>query len=539
MEKLITNFVFKKSLQIKIIIAMCFIIINTNKIFSQCTDQWGMGINAIINGIPIPSIGTNPFTIGVNTGDVIHFDVSVNSADPGIEMSLSVIGLPMGATMTPPLPIVGVNPLYSYFDWTVGTLLTAETMTFLAEDSCGREIPWTFIFIDTSCMSVIRDTTYCDSTGTYIYEFQVFNNSPTRSIEQLEITVDSPEPPEYVVAVPSTINVNPVLPPRTASQVYRVKLIGPGSNAYVEVCYTLSAHYMHEDCPWCCYIENCIKLPVCSCAEVIQDSLYCSGNQYYYNFTLQNGTQYNITKIQLTSPGINPITFVPQIFHFGSPILPGQIFPNLTAGILGGAAGLTIPIKFKLFSDDFECCYFESLYTLPSCDTASCDSAMICAKTLCPDDQITVCLANSISPYNILFTATAVSDANGCAYYKFPGASPGASYYIVLKSQKSLETWSATPQVINGAHCLEYDFTSDSSRAYGNNMMNINGVWYLYSGDINQDGVIDLTDVLLVFNGANMFQSGITDLNCDGITDLTDYVIVFNNSQNFVQILKP
>ncbi|MEO8666444.1 MAG: hypothetical protein ABI462_13215, partial [Ignavibacteria bacterium] len=29
---------------------------------------------------------------------------------------------------------------------------------------------------DTTCIKIMRDTTYCDSTGTYIYEFQVFNN---------------------------------------------------------------------------------------------------------------------------------------------------------------------------------------------------------------------------------------------------------------------------------------------------------------------------------------------------------------------------
>ena len=220
-----------------------------------------------------------------------------------------------------------------------------------------------------TCMTILRDTTYCDSTETYIYEFQVRNNSYTKYLEQLEITVDSPQPPNYVVTLPSTINVSPSIPPRGASQVYKVKLIGPGAVAYAEVCYTLSAQFEHDDCPWCCFIENCIKLPICSCAEVLMDSVYCSGDGYAYKFKLQNGTQYNVTKIQLTSPGSIPVTFVPQIFHFGTPIAPGQLFPTLTAQMIGGAAGQTIPVRIKLFSNDFECCYFELSYTLPPCDT--------------------------------------------------------------------------------------------------------------------------------------------------------------------------
>ena len=392
---------------------------------------------------------------------------------------------------------------------------------------------------DTNCISIIRDTTYCDSTGTYIYEFQIHNNSPTKSIEQLEITVDSPQPPNYVVTIPSILNFSTPVPPLGNSGVQKVKLIGPGAVAYAEVCYTLSAHFVNDDCPWCCYIENCIKLPICSCADVIHDSIYCEDGDYFYNFTLKNGTQYDVTKIQITSPGTLPITFIPQIIHFGTPILPGQVFPNLTARMLGAAAGLTIPVKIKLFSDDFECCYLEFDQLIPECDTTYCDTATVCVRTLCPDEQLTVCLARSVIPYDILFTATAVPDANGCARYEFPGAVMDESYYLVVISLNSLETWSATPQVVNGLNCLEYDFTADSSQAYGNNMMNINGVWYLLSGDVNQDGFIDMTDLLAVYNGASVFGTGVTDLNCDGITDLNDILIVQKNYLNFAQIMRP
>ncbi|MBK7160271.1 MAG: T9SS type A sorting domain-containing protein [Ignavibacteria bacterium] len=223
---------------------------------------------------------------------------------------------------------------------------------------------------DTSCISIVSDTTYCDSSGTYFYEFTVHNNSPTRTVEQLEITVDSPHPPNYVVTVPSTLNVT--IGPSGTSAVQRVRMIGPGAVARTEVCYTLSAQYMHDDCPWCCYIENCIKLPDCgSCVQVLSDSLYCSNNSYFYNFLLQNGTIYDVTKIQITSPGVDPVTFIPQIIHFATPIAPGQVFPNETVQVLGGVAGMTIPIRIKLFSDDFECCYIELSKTFSNCDSST------------------------------------------------------------------------------------------------------------------------------------------------------------------------
>lgn len=223
---------------------------------------------------------------------------------------------------------------------------------------------------DTNCITLVSDTTYCDSSGTYYYEFKVHNNSPTKTIEQLEITVDSPGLPNYVVTVPSTLNVT--VPPSGTSATQKVKMIGPGAVARTEVCFTLSAHFVNDDCPWCCYITNCIKLPDCgSCVQVLHDSLYCTNNTYQYNFTLQNGTLYNITKIQLTSPGVNPVTFIPQIIHFGSPILPGQVMPNQTVQLLGAVAGMNIPVRIKLFSDDFECCYIELPYTVPLCDSAT------------------------------------------------------------------------------------------------------------------------------------------------------------------------
>ncbi len=314
---------------------------------------------------------------------------------------------------------------------------------------------------DTSCISIVSDTTYCDSSGTYYYEFKVHNNSPTRTVEQLEITVDSPKPPNYVVTVPSTLNVT--IGPSGTSAVQRVRMIGPGAVARTEVCYTLSAQYMHDDCPWCCYIENCIKLPDCgSCVQVLSDSLYCSNNDYFYKFTLQNGTIYDVTKIQITSPGADPITFIPQIIHFSTPIAPGQVFPNETVQVLGGIAGMTIPIRIKLFSDDFECCYIELSRTFKYCDSST---VIIQGNELnvdnyklgqnypnpfnpttnisfsVPEESVVEINVYDVSGRLILSLIDNVKYAQGIYSVKFDGSNlPSGMYYYRLKTENYIST---------------------------------------------------------------------------------------------------
>ena len=62
------------------------------------------------------------------------------------------------------------------------------------------------------------------------------------------------------------------------------------------------------------------------------------------------------------------------------------------------------------------------------------------------------------------------------------------------------------------------------------------GVFGFYSGDIDQDDVIDGTDAtfldLDVFNSE--FGEKTTDLNGDGSVDGSDFVIFDNNSSNSV-----
>lgn len=62
------------------------------------------------------------------------------------------------------------------------------------------------------------------------------------------------------------------------------------------------------------------------------------------------------------------------------------------------------------------------------------------------------------------------------------------------------------------------------------------GKYCQYNGDVNQDGIIDLTDLIQVYNDGSNFTSGyvVTDVNGDRFVDLTDVTIAYNNAAIFV-----
>ena len=63
----------------------------------------------------------------------------------------------------------------------------------------------------------------------------------------------------------------------------------------------------------------------------------------------------------------------------------------------------------------------------------------------------------------------------------------------------------------------------------------------IYSGDVNQEGIVDLNDIVLTYNDANVFATGykVTDLTGDNLTDLNDVILAYNNSAGFVVSIYP
>ncbi|MBK7173702.1 MAG: dockerin type I repeat-containing protein [Bacteroidales bacterium] len=117
----------------------------------------------------------------------------------------------------------------------------------------------------------------------------------------------------------------------------------------------------------------------------------------------------------------------------------------------------------------------------------------------------------------------------------------GGSYYLSIRHRNSIETVSAIPVSFSGSS-ITYNFTDQSNKAYGNNLKQANdGSYLLYAGDVNQDGLIDADDMILMDNEAASFSEGylVTDLNGDGVVNITDIDYADSNASSFISARKP
>ena len=114
------------------------------------------------------------------------------------------------------------------------------------------------------------------------------------------------------------------------------------------------------------------------------------------------------------------------------------------------------------------------------------------------------------------------------------------NYYIVTDHRNTLETWSSTPIKFESAGMV-YDYTNSLNKAFGNNLT-LNGTKFcIFTGDVNKDDVIDITDLGIIDNASLNFLSGYIqeDVNGDSVADLSDLGITDNNSFNFISTQRP
>ena len=158
-------------------------------------------------------------------------------------------------------------------------------------------------------------------------------------------------------------------------------------------------------------------------------------------------------------------------------------------------------------------------------------------------DTIRMYLRRSISPFEIVDSAKGVIDSvNFSNVFNFFNAVNG-NYYLVVKHNQCIETWSRSggENLVRDTSISNYNFTTSASQAYSENMKLIGSKYCLYSGDVDQNGSINLTDVLLIYNDACNFVYGnvVNDLNGDNIVDLQDMIIASSNKINFVRVRTP
>ncbi|NVO20869.1 MAG: fibronectin type III domain-containing protein [Bacteroidetes bacterium] len=156
-------------------------------------------------------------------------------------------------------------------------------------------------------------------------------------------------------------------------------------------------------------------------------------------------------------------------------------------------------------------------------------------------DQISIELHNASSYGTIAFTAGGINlSTAGMASCILPDNLSG-SYYITIKHRNSIETTSSLPVSFAGSS-VTYDFTSDGLKAYSGNMKLMpDGFWVLFGGDVNQDGIIDAADMILIDNPAAELVNGYLpeDVDGNGIVDSADIDIVEGNASLFIRKSTP
>ncbi|MBK7432162.1 MAG: hypothetical protein IPI62_14925 [Bacteroidetes bacterium] len=155
-------------------------------------------------------------------------------------------------------------------------------------------------------------------------------------------------------------------------------------------------------------------------------------------------------------------------------------------------------------------------------------------------DTLILQLAQSTSPYTILFTDTAILQTNGNAQFYFPAAVAGNSYFLVLKHRNALKVWSANALTLSNG--FSFDFSTAANQAYSSNQKFLEtNIYGFYSGDVNQDGTINSTDYSSIENATQNYTSGYYsfDLTGDHLIESADFSLIENNSMLLLNVAHP
>ena len=155
-------------------------------------------------------------------------------------------------------------------------------------------------------------------------------------------------------------------------------------------------------------------------------------------------------------------------------------------------------------------------------------------------DRIIIELHSSQAPFNKIYYDTNYISKNGNSIISLPTLKV-ENNYIVVRHRNHLETWSADP-VSFANDTVSYNFTIAASQAFADNQKEVaTGIFAIMVGDINQDGVVDLSDLVYMDNDLTNGTVAyvVTDLNGDGVVDLSDLVIIDGNITNGAVVVTP
>lgn len=152
-------------------------------------------------------------------------------------------------------------------------------------------------------------------------------------------------------------------------------------------------------------------------------------------------------------------------------------------------------------------------------------------------DLVSIELHENTNYSTIIYTASNIELLqDGTANIEIP-LNYNGSYYLTIKHQNHLETVSSSP-ISLANNPASYDFTSNAASAYGNNLVELQtGVYGIYTGDVDQNGVVNVTDRALVDIQIYNLVQGYVDFDVDrnGTMNVTDRAKVDCNIYNNIE----
>lgn len=156
-------------------------------------------------------------------------------------------------------------------------------------------------------------------------------------------------------------------------------------------------------------------------------------------------------------------------------------------------------------------------------------------------------IARSLSTLEPIDTAIAYVGSTGIGNFDFCKLNNDSCYIYQLRHRNHIQTWSHQACEMIDICGKNYNFQSNITSAYGNNMIFITadnsgaGGYGFYTSDVNQDDVVDGADCSDIDNDASNFASGylVTDVNGDEAVEGVDLAYCDNNSSNFIAAAIP
>lgn len=152
-------------------------------------------------------------------------------------------------------------------------------------------------------------------------------------------------------------------------------------------------------------------------------------------------------------------------------------------------------------------------------------------------DTISIEIRNGSNGSLLRGPVKTILNTDGSAVAGFPVTT--GSHYIVIKGRNAVETWSAVPVAMG--ETVSYDFSSSAAAAFGSNEVSAGGVYAMWSGDLNQDGVVETSDYAMMENSvlAILFGYYPADLTGDGVVETEDYSLMENNILKIIFVARP